>query len=156
MDFACTLVFGICTPFVYQDVWGILWCMAIFAADSCLLYGATYMNYKCVVIWLTIIAVHIVFFLLLLPIIPMMIIAIYIGNNAIENCYEHENNREDTRVWLFQTGDGVNLNCNEANDFFSGLKGIMYTFMTILAILPVYYIFAWIVVNKFRNKCAYV
>ena len=155
VDFVCTTAFGISTPFVYQEVLGILWCMIMFSADLCLIYGAIYMSYKCVVVWLAIMAVNIIFLIMLLPIIPMMIIAICLGNNAIEDCYKRKTEIKHAElVWLFRNHEGVNLTCNEANEFFKGLKGIMCAFMVIIAILPLYYILAWTLVNQFRNKCA--
>jgi hypothetical protein len=86
-----------------------------------------------------------------------MIIAIYLGDNAIEKCYSNEHDRENNDTiteWKFQTVLGYQLDCNQAKDFFLGLKGIMYIIMTILVLIPTYYILAWIAVNKFRNKFA--
>ena len=154
VDFICTLLFGISLPFIYQDIYGIIWCITILTADLCLLYGVKHTNYKYVVIWLIIFTLNITFLLLLLPIIPMMIVAIYLGDKAIEKCYKNEGYGGYPTEWLFQTEDGIHLDCDQAKDFFRGLKGIMYIFMTIILILPVYYVFAWIKVNQFRIRCA--
>ena len=157
VDFICTLIFGICTPFIYKDTLGISWCIVILCSDVCLLYGVKYTNYKCVVVWLTLFAINITFLLLLLPIIPMMIIAIYLGDKAIEKCYSNEHgieNNDTITEWMFQSVQGTQLDCNQAKDFFLGLKGIMYVIMTMLVLIPTYYILAWIAVNKFRSTFA--
>ena len=87
----------------------------------------------------------------------MMIIAIYLGDQAIKKCYRNEQDGENNDIiteWMFQSVKGNQLDCNQAKDFFLGLKGIMYIIMTILVLIPTYYILAWIAVNKFRNKFA--
>ena len=156
VDFVCTLVFGSFTPFVYQDTCGIIWCLVILSADISLVYGANCANNKFIVIWLTIYLFNIIFLLILLAIIPMMVIAIYLGNRAIANCFQNEHTKKKDIEWTFQTFDGFHLDCRQASDFFLGLKGIMYIFMTVITILPMYYIFAWFTVNKLRYKNANV
>ena len=154
VDFVCTLMFGTFTPFVYQDTCGIIWCLVILSADISLVYGAKYANNKFIVIWLTIYLFNIIFLLLLLAIIPMMAIAIYLGNKAIANCFQNEHIKKKDIEWTFQTFDEIHLDCSQASDFFLGLKGIMYIFMTIITILPMYYILAWLTVNKLRYNNA--
>ena len=46
VDFVCTLAFGISTPFVYQEVLGILWCMIIFSA-ACVKLARRPSNHYC-------------------------------------------------------------------------------------------------------------
>ena len=154
VDFVCTLVFGCITPFVYQDTWATFWCIVILCCDISLIHGAKGSNNKFLVIWLTIYSLNIIFFLLLLAIIPMMVVAIYLGNNAIANCFRNEQVKKEDNEWTFKTTGDIHLDCSQANDFFLGLKGIMYIFMTIITILPIYYIFAWITVNRLRCKNA--
>ena len=157
VDFIFTIIFGIFTPFIYKDTLGIIWCIIILCSDLCLLYGVKTTNYKYVVVWLTLFSINIIFLLLLLPIIPMMIIAICLGDQAIEKCYRNEQdgeNNDNITEWMFQSVQGNKLDCNQAKDFFLGLKGIMYIIMTILVLIPTYYILAWIAVNKYRNKFA--
>ena len=88
IDFAFTLGFGSSTPFVHHEAWGTLWCILILAADLCLVYGAKCSRYAYLVIWQVVFALNILFLLLLLPLIPMMILAIYLGDKAINNCYK--------------------------------------------------------------------
>ena len=84
----------------------------------------------------------------------MMAIAIYLGNKAIANCFQNEHIKKKDIEWTFQTFDEIHLDCSQASDFFLGLKGIMYIFMTVITILPMYYIFAWLTVNKLRYNNA--
>ena len=154
IDFAFTLGFGSSTPFVHHEAWGTLWCILILVADVCLVYGAKCSRNAYVVIWQVVFSLNILFLLLLLPLIPMMILAIYLGDKAINNCYKSNSVDliESNSEWIFQSGEGFHLDCDQAKDFFRGVKAIFYLVMIILVILPSYYIFAWVTVNKFRTK----
>ena len=154
IDFAFTLGFGSSTPFVHHEAWGTLWCILILVADLCLVYGAKCSRNAYVVIWQVVFSLNILFLLLLLPLIPMMILAISLGDKAINNCYKNNSDNviEISSEWIFQSGEGFHLDCDQAKDFFRGVKAIFYIVMIILVILPSYYIFAWLTVNKFRTK----
>ena len=154
MDFAFTLGFGSSTPFVQHEAWGTLWCILILVADLCLVYGAKCSRYAYVVIWQAVFSLNILFLLLLLPLIPMMILAIYLGDKAINSCYKSisEDVIAINSEWIFQSREGFHLDCDQAKDFFHGVKTIFYMVMIILVILPSYYLFAWLTVNKFRTK----
>ena len=154
VDLSCTIVFGCLTPILYQDTGAIVWCLVIIFCDICLIYGAKYSDNKYLVIWLTIYSLNIIFFLLLLTIIPMMVVAICLGNKAIVECFRNDHVKKKVIEWTFKTSNDIHLDCSQANEFFLGLKGIMYIFMTIITILPMYYIFAWITVNRLRCKNA--
>ena len=84
----------------------------------------------------------------------MMVVAIYLGNKAIVHCFKNEHVKKKDIEWTFKTLNEIHLDCSQANEFFLGLKGMMYVFMTIITILPMYYIFAWITVNRLRYKNA--
>ena len=154
IDFAFTLGFGISTPFVHHEAWGTLWCILILAADLCLVYGAKCSRYAYLVIWQVVFALNILFLLLLLPLIPMMILAIYLGDKTINNCYKSSSDDvlEINSEWIFQSGEGFHLDCDQAKDFFRGVKAIFYILMIFLVMIPSYYLFAWLTVNKFRTR----
>ena len=84
----------------------------------------------------------------------MMVVAICLGNKAIVECFENDHVKKKVIEWTFKTSNDIHLDCSQANEFFLGLKGIMYIFMAIITILPMYYIFAWITVNRLRCKNA--